>query len=175
MANPNKAKGTSWETSTTHYLNDRLGLYKPNWKDLPAAQRFVDFLSPLNVKRQAQTGAKDVGDLWAWPFVIECKDVKSAAIPAWLRQAKAETENAGFPYGVVVHKTRSANAGRAAVHFDVRTWTRTRLQLGLPAREFWYLHGFTCTARGLDTSTWRFTTDLEQFALILRNVRNASR
>lgn len=173
MSNPSKAKGTAWETAIVHFLNDRLGHYLPGWKDLPARLRFVNFLDPLNAKRQAQMGAKDVGDIWVYPMLIEAKDVKAAAVPAWIRQARAEGANAGFDLYCVVHKSRGANTGRAAVHFDVRTWTRIRIQLGVPAREFWYLHGFTCTARGLDTSTWRFTTDLEQLALIIRNLRAA--
>lgn len=174
MANPNKAKGTAWETETTDFLNTSLGLYKWDWKTekLPPARRFVDFLSPLNVKRQAQAGNKDVGDLWAWPFIVECKDCKTEAVPSWLRQANVEAENAGFPYGVAVHKTRRAPASHGKVHMSVGTFTRVRLQLGLSARELCDLHSFTVTARGTDTSCWRFSTDLGHFARLLENVRS---
>jgi hypothetical protein len=171
MANPNKARGTSWESAIVHYLNDELGHYKPDWRQLPGMQRHVNFLDPLNVRRQVQMGARDIGDVLAWPFIIEAKDVKAAAVPAWLRQARVEAVNAGADYGVVVHKTRHASPALGAVHFDVSTWTRVRLELGMTTRDFQELGQFTATVRGRDTSTWRLTTTLGVFAEILRLLR----
>jgi hypothetical protein len=176
MSNPNKAKGTAWETEVTEYLNDALGHYRPNWKldKLRGVERFVNPLDPLNVKRQAQAGAADVGDLWAWPFIIECKDVRSAAVPAWLRQAEAERINAGFAYGAVAHKTRNANVRAGRVHLSIRDFTRLRLVLrngGLIGEAMASYYGFTVSARGTDTSCWRASTSLDEFANLLEDVR----
>jgi len=166
VANPNKAKGTAWESAVRDYLNWALGLTDNDGK-------FLDLLNPLNIKRQAQEGAKDVGDLHAWPFILENKDVKAPAVPAWLRQARVEAANAGFPYGVVVHKTRGENVRRGKVHFDVRTWTRVRLALRLSAIEMEARYAFALSARGLDSSRWYFTTDVQQFGFVLDDVRGA--
>jgi hypothetical protein len=168
VANPNKAKGTAWESAVRDFLNLRLGLY---W--VGEERKFKDLLDPMNVKRQAQEGAKDIGDLHAHPFIIECKDVKAPAVPAWLRQANVEARNAHFPYGVAVHKVRGANVARGRVHFDVRTWTRVRLQLGLSAREFYAAYGFTHSFRSLISGRWYLTTDLESFARLLTAIRRA--
>lgn len=182
MANPNKTKGTAWESEVTDYLNEQLGHYRENWRadKLRGIARFREPLSPLNVKRQAQAGAADVGDLWAWPFIVECKDVASEAVPAWLRQAEAERINAGFTYGVVVHKRRNANVATARVHLSVRDFTRVRqaLKRGVAfhtaewdAGDMARIYGFTLTARGIDTSCWRATTSLADFARLLRDMR----
>lgn len=55
MSNPQKAKGTRWETAVLRFLRAILGrfAYKPR------AEGFVD-----------------IGDLHAWPFVIQAKDWK---------------------------------------------------------------------------------------------------
>lgn len=104
MANPSKARGTRWESAIRDYLNGVLGYSHPtDWR---------------LVKRQAQEGAKDVGDLHAWPFILEAKDVKSPAVPTWLRQAETEAVNARFPYGVVIHKVRGKGPALARVHMD---------------------------------------------------------
>ncbi|MFM9629543.1 hypothetical protein ACKI10_18185 [Streptomyces galilaeus] len=124
MANPSKARGTAWESAIRDFTNAFLGLYKDDWRDLPASQRFLNMLDWRNVRRQAQEGAKDVGDLHAWPFILEAKDVKSPAVPTWLRQAEAEAVNAGFPYGVVIHKTRGKGPGMARVHISDATYCR---------------------------------------------------
>lgn len=110
MANPSKARGTAWESKIRDYLNGVLEYSHPtDWR---------------LVKRQAQEGAKDVGDLHAWPFILEAKDVKSPAVPTWLRQAEAEAVNAGFPYGVVIHKTRGKGPALARVHITQETFWR---------------------------------------------------
>lgn len=110
MANPSKARGTRWESAIRDYLNGTLGYSHPtDWR---------------LVKRQAQEGAKDVGDLHAWPFVLEAKDVKSPAVPTWLRQAETEAVNAGFAYGVVIHKVRGKGPALARVHIMDETYRR---------------------------------------------------
>jgi hypothetical protein len=106
--------------------------------------------------------------------------VASEAVPAWLRQAEAERINAGFTYGVVVHKRRNANVSTARVHLSVREFTRVRLALrgsGLfsedatSARGMHEFYGLTLTARGIDTSCWRFSCSLEKFAWLLKDMR----
>ena len=74
----------------------------------------ADPFNGMNVRRAAQEGARDVGDVHAVPFILECKDVRSPAVPTWLRQADAEAGHAGFPYGVVVHKRRGSATGSNA-------------------------------------------------------------
>lgn len=106
----NKAKGTAWETAVCRYLNGALG------EDNPHSLRFV--------KRQAQAGVKDVGDVWASPFALECKDEAKHNFPGYIRQANSEALNAGMPYGVAVVKKRRANAGDAYVVMDLATFAR---------------------------------------------------
>lgn len=110
MSNPAKARGTRWESAGVAYLNGVLGYSHPtDWR---------------LVKRQVQEGAKDVGDAHAWPFVLEFKDVKSPSVPTWLRQAEVEAVNAGFPYGVVIHKVRGKGPALARVHITAETFSR---------------------------------------------------
>ncbi|MFE1425383.1 hypothetical protein ACFW6C_07425 [Streptomyces fungicidicus] len=179
MANPSKARGTAWESAIRDYLNERLGLYWPDWRERKrnGMTQWVNPMDPANIKRQAQEGAKDVGDLHAWPFVLEAKDVKNPAVPTWMRQARVEAFNAAFPYYVVVHKYRNANVRFGRVHMDVRTFTAVRQHLGLTSREMWEAFSFTLSKplRGLDTSRWYFTTNLWHFAALLRAVRAVSR
>ncbi|MFD7069839.1 hypothetical protein ACFV97_21710 [Streptomyces sp. NPDC059913] len=168
MANPNKTRGTAWESSVRNFLNAFLGLVDDNGV-------FLDPFDGMNVRRPAQEGARDIGDVHAVPFILECKDVKSPAVPTWLRQARVEAVNAGFPYGVVVHKVRGLGVRSGRVHFDVRTWTRTRTALGLSTRGMVERYGFTATVRGLDSGRWYLTTDVERFAELVHDVRAVSR
>ncbi|WP_458085775.1 hypothetical protein [Streptomyces malaysiensis] len=117
MANRAKAKGTAFETLVCNYLNEQLGLTDADGK-------FHDFLSPLNVKRQAQVGAKDVGDAWAPPFCLEMKDTAQHDIPGYIRQANTEAANAGLPYGVAIVKKRRANVADSYVCMDLATFAR---------------------------------------------------
>ncbi|MFJ8386236.1 hypothetical protein ACIQ9Q_17260 [Streptomyces sp. NPDC094438] len=166
MANPNKAKGTQWESDVRNYLNDTAGL-------VDECGRFLDPFDPYNVRRPAQEGSADVGDVHAVPFVLECKNVKSPAVPTFLRQAEVEAVHAGFPYGVAVVKVPRQSVRRGRVHVGVRTWTRVRLALGLASREFANRYGFTPSLRGRDTGKWYMTTDLEAFGVLLTDVRAA--
>ncbi|MFM9712593.1 hypothetical protein [Streptomyces galilaeus] len=162
MANPSKARGTAWESAIRDFTNAFLGLYKDDWRDLPASQRFLNMLDWRNVKRQAQEGAKDVGDLHAWPFILEAKDVKSPAVPTWLRQAEAEAVNAGFPYGVVIHKTRGKGPGMARVHITDETFLR--LAADVP--------GIPWPSANKRSLYWTWT--LADFAQVLTAVRGTS-
>lgn len=166
MTNRNKVKGTAWESRVRDYLNKVLGLVDEYGK-------LHDPFDGLNVRRPAQEGSRDVGDVHAVPFVLEAKDVARPTVPAFLRQAEVEARHAGFPYGVAVVKARGQNVRRGRVHFTVGTWTRVRLGLGLSSRAFAYRYGFTFTVRGLDTGRWYATADLENFAQVLADVRAA--
>ncbi|MFF4531458.1 hypothetical protein ACFY1P_19580 [Streptomyces sp. NPDC001407] len=146
------------------YLNAALGL----------ADEYGKFLDPFdahNVRRPAQEGAADVGDVHAVPFILECKNVKRASVPTFLRQAEVEAVHAGFPYGIAVVKVPRLNVRRGKVHFSVRTWTRVRLALGLSSRAFADQYAFTVSLRGLDSGKWYMTTELEDFRLLLADVR----
>ena len=127
VVNRNKARGTAWESGIRDHLNAELG-------HTDGRGTLRDPYSALNVRRPAQEGARDVGDVHAAPFCIEAKNVKARAVPTWLGQAHIEATNAGFPYGVVVEKRHRESVGMGLVHFSVLTWTRVRLSLGLPTR-----------------------------------------
>ncbi|MGW1277572.1 hypothetical protein ACWD4V_11540 [Streptomyces tsukubensis] len=163
MTNPNKRKGTAWESAVRDYLNKAYGL-------VDSEGAFRDPFDPMNARRAAQEGARDVGDVHAAPFILECKDVEKSAVPKWLRQARAEAVHAGFPYGVVVAKVRGSGVGAGRVHFDVRTWTRVRLALGRTTAEM-RARGFTVTVRGLDTDRWYLTIPLREFSILLADLR----
>ncbi|MCX4572311.1 hypothetical protein OHB41_03740 [Streptomyces sp. NBC_01571] len=151
MSNPSKARGTRWESTIRDYLNGTLGYSHPtDWR---------------LVKRQAQEGAKDVGDLHAWPFILEAKDVKSPAVPTWLRQAEAEAVNAGFPYGVVIHKVRGKGPALARVHITDVTFQRL-IGSGTLPDGFRGISFPTLNTRG---QYWTWT--LADFAQVLRAVR----
>lgn len=65
------------------------------------------------IDRQVKTGALDLGDvrgvkIWGKPVAIECKDVATMALPAWLREAEVERGNKDALAGVVVHKKRGS-------------------------------------------------------------------
>ncbi|MFB7675613.1 hypothetical protein ACFC26_29815 [Kitasatospora purpeofusca] len=168
MANPNKQKGTAWESRVRDYLNWFLGLSDEDGK-------FLDPFNGLNVRRPAQEGARDVGDIHAAPFILECKDVAKPTVPSFLRQAEVEAGHAGFPYGVAVVKLRRANVRAGKVYFTVRTWTRVRLVMGLSAQQFADLYGFTFSLRGLDTGKWYAGCDLFEFGNLLSDLRDVTR
>lgn len=168
MANPNKQKGTQWESDVRNYLNTTLGLYNEESK-------FRDPFDWRNVRRPAQEGALDVGDVHAVPFILECKNVKAPAVPTFLRQANVEAINAGFPYGVAVVKVHRANVRRGKVHFSVSTWTKVRRALRLTSRQMWERYEFSASLRGLDTGKWYFTTDVEEFSRVLSHIRKERR
>lgn len=74
MANPNKAKGTSWETEVVTYLRET-GL-------------------PANRTGSADMGA---GDIHVFDWTIEAKHEKVIDLPGYLRQLAASVERRGGP------------------------------------------------------------------------------
>ncbi|MCZ0980133.1 hypothetical protein O1L60_17340 [Streptomyces diastatochromogenes] len=66
MANPSKARGTAWESAVRDHLNEALGL-------VDDTGRLKDIFSALNVRRAAQEGARDVGDVHCPPFVLSAR------------------------------------------------------------------------------------------------------
>ncbi|MDN4598476.1 hypothetical protein [Leifsonia virtsii] len=85
-----KKAGSSFETLVAGFLAIRLG--------------------DERIERRARNGAKDRGDIAGvltvrgGRVVIECKNVTSTALPAWLREAEVERGNDDAAIGVVVHK-----------------------------------------------------------------------
>ncbi|MBB1251859.1 hypothetical protein [Streptomyces alkaliterrae] len=147
------------------YLNSALG-------QVDESGKLRDPFDAHNVRRPAQEGAADVGDVHAVPFVLECKNVKRPSVPTFVRQGEIEAVHAGFPFGVAVVKIPRKNVRRGSVHFGVRTWTRVRRSLEMGTREFADRYLFLPSLRGLDTGRWYMTTDLEAFARLLKDVRD---
>lgn len=79
-----RAKGTSFETLVTRYLQEN---------GFPYAER------------KALTGQFDEGDITGTPGVVwECKNHKTLKLSEWLRETVVETVNAKADYGVLVAK-----------------------------------------------------------------------
>jgi hypothetical protein len=85
-----KKAGSSFETLIAGYLAIKLG--------------------DDRIERRTRNGAKDRGDIAGvrtvrgGRVVIECKNVTSIALPAWLREAEVERGNDDAAIGVVAHK-----------------------------------------------------------------------
>lgn len=84
MTNPQKAKGTRWETAVLRFLRDA-GLY---------------------AVKPRQEGWKDVGDIQTPPFTIQAKDYADllTGIRNGVEGAQVQKVNAGLPFGVAVVK-----------------------------------------------------------------------
>lgn len=84
MSNPQKAKGTRWETAVTRFLRDAgLYAYKPR-----------------------QEGFRDVGDIHVPPFALQAKDWKDVvgALREGTDGARVQRGHAGLPFGAAVIK-----------------------------------------------------------------------
>lgn len=87
MSHPNKAAGTRWETRVVTYLR--------KWWP--------------NIERRQLSGRFDKGDILNGPawWTLECKAEARINLPQYLREAKAEAENAGnYLYAAVVKNRR---------------------------------------------------------------------
>lgn len=109
MSNPNKRRGTEWETAGVRFLRDILeGLRAP----------FAD------VRRVAQTGRADIGDAHADPFALEFKNTAQINLAAFVDQAEREALNAGLPFGAAVVKRRGKGPGHGYVVMSLETFGR---------------------------------------------------
>ena len=102
MANPNKAKGTRWES---------------------AVRDFINSVRVNRASRVAQAGA-DVGDIhlngmWA----LQCKDHAQARYSKWVDEASEQAKEARLPFSAVVHKRRGSKPGDAYVVMSLSTFT----------------------------------------------------
>lgn len=106
MSNPNKAKGTHFESAIVTYLKDN-GI--------------------RSAHRVAQTGRLDSGDIHGVsPFIIQAKNY--ADIPTALRVGLAGAQRqapiAGEPFGAAVIKRRQRPVADSYVVLDLATFTR---------------------------------------------------
>jgi len=114
-----KKAGASFEQQTADYLQDRL--------------------DDDRIERRVMGGINDRGDISGVRFlghrvVIECKNVKTMSLGAWVEEAKTEAGNDDALLGVVVHKRRGK--GQAADQFVTLTLEDfTTLLLGGAADE----------------------------------------
>lgn len=102
------------------------------------AEGLADLLHDDRIERRTKSGNKDRGDITGVKtirggrVVIECKDVKTLALPAWLREAEIERGNDDAAIGVVCHKRRgSANPADQYVTMTLATFAHL-LQGGEP-------------------------------------------
>lgn len=64
------------------------------------------------IDRRVKNGNRDLGDIGGvrlpdgGKVVVECKNVATVSLPAWLREAEVERQNDLAKIGVVVHKRR---------------------------------------------------------------------
>ena len=84
MSNPQKAKGTRWETAVTRFLIDAgLRAFKPR-----------------------QAGRLDIGDIHVGPIVLQAKDYRDVVtgIREGTEGVREQRLHAGAPYGFAVVK-----------------------------------------------------------------------
>jgi hypothetical protein len=103
VTHPNARKGAAWELAIRRYLEEDFG---------------------RQVRRPRQEGARDVGDLHLTPFILQAKDVANLSLPATIRQAEQQAENAGEHFGVVVAKVRGRNVADGTVSMSLRTFRK---------------------------------------------------
>ena len=103
MSNPNKAKGSRWESEVRDYLTEHTG---HRVERLPAGAKY------------------DRGDLAGIPGVaIECKNEQRHDLAGWVEEATVEAANVGggvLP--VVISKRRGKGAADGYVIMPVWAW-----------------------------------------------------
>ena len=101
--NPNKAKGTRWESAVAKFLQSK-GF--PVW-------------------RMAQTGAFDEGDLGGLPqWAFECRDRQKIDLSKNVKDANDRALAKGALYGVTVIKKRNAPVESGYVALDLETFAK---------------------------------------------------
>lgn len=92
MSNPNKAKGTRFESAIRDLANSK----------------------GHTAVRPAQMGAGDVGDVHIDGLLcVQAKDVARWSVSGWLDDAQEQAERADLPFAAVVMKKRMASTGQA--------------------------------------------------------------
>ena len=91
MSNRPKQIGTEWETRIKNYLRESAEL--------------------RHARRALQEGRYDVGDLHVWPFVIQAKAVRKHNLAGWVTDARAQADQARFPWSVVYVKKHGRPIG----------------------------------------------------------------
>lgn len=134
MASPNGQKGTAWET---------------------ACERF---LAPLGAERKPRRGARDISDLHARGWALECKNEARAQWAAYVDEANAEAANAGLPYGAAVVKRRRGPGSPGTVEtgyvvMDLETFRRQELERMEQARLLEWYRGYREVMEGLPPGT----------------------
>lgn len=115
MANPNKAKGTRWESALVAALG-----------------AFFDGRYGLKPRRTPPEGLSDAGDLHGLsPFIAQAKDWRSweSAMREGLDGAERQKIHAGEPYGVAFVKRARKPAGGGYAVLTVATWARLLVRL----------------------------------------------
>jgi hypothetical protein len=99
MSNPSKRKGTDFEVSIRDY--------------------FVTELGDRRIKRVAQAGSKDEGDIANFriadmDIAVECKatDEYRSNLAGWVKEAQREAQNLGALSSIVVHKRKGVRAAQ---------------------------------------------------------------
>lgn len=96
-----KQKGTWFETALVQWF-DRKGIV---------------------AKRIVLHGNKDEGDVDTERFSIEAKNCKAITLASWIKEAEAETINAGKPVVVVAKRAGISDPGRSYVITTLDTFT----------------------------------------------------
>lgn len=110
MSNPNKAKGTKFESDVRDYLAAELA-------DVPGVEP----------RRVAQEGYLDTGDIHGVdPFVIQAKAWRdtTAALREGVAGAAVQAQRAGRPFGVAVVKRPRKPISDAVVAFRLSDFAR---------------------------------------------------
>ena len=103
MTNPNKAKGTRWESAVALHLQDH----------------------GFDVWRMAQTGEFDQGDLGGLPdFAFECRDRAKLDLAGNVKDANNRAKAKHSKYGVAVMKARGKKTADGYVVMDLDTFAQ---------------------------------------------------
>jgi hypothetical protein len=115
MSNPNKQKGTAYESALVRTL-----------------AAFWSGAYGLAPRRVAQAGALDTGDLHGLsPYIAQAKNYRDivAGLREGLEGAEVQKVRAGEPYGVAFVKRPRQPTGRGYAVQTVETWARVLLRL----------------------------------------------
>ncbi|MET0888175.1 MAG: hypothetical protein ABWX92_17190 [Mycetocola sp.] len=105
------------------------------WMERITAEFLASRLNEDRIERRTKNGSNDRGDITGVKtirggrVVIECKNVRTLALPAWLREAEIERGNDDAVIGVVVHKA-SGTQNPADQHVTMTLETFARLLEG---------------------------------------------